>query len=220
AQALRQAVQGGDGGGLPLAPPGDEHLDAAALARIPQAPAAAGLEALLVVRHGHLVYSRFAAGASADTMLDSGAFATALVALATGVAADAGLIRAPPILFAPAALRSLLESASHQRYAEFLGERLWSRLNAAPAWIALPAPGAPAPADCCFHARVLDWLRVGALLANGGNFEDAQIVSPAWVQRMREPQPSGAGYGVALPSHRPGAARYDAADLFLLRGPA
>jgi len=32
---------------------------------------------------------------------------------------------------------------------------LWRRLNAAAAWIALPAAGAAAPADCCFHARVL-----------------------------------------------------------------
>jgi CubicO group peptidase (beta-lactamase class C family) len=68
---------------------------------------------------------------------------------------------------------------------------------------------------------VQDWARVGALLANEGSFEDTQIVSAGWVQRMRQPQPSGTmGYGVALPSRRPGSARYEATDLFLLRGPA
>jgi hypothetical protein len=217
----RVAVRGGDGGGLPLAQPSDEHLDGRALARIAQDPAAAGLAALMVVRHGHLVYSRFTGGTGPDSFVDSGPFARALVALATGIAVDSRLIRSPPILFEPEQLRSLLEAASQQSYAQFLGQELWSRLNAAPAWIGLPAAGAPIPADCCFHARLLDWLRVGALLANDGNFEDTQIVSAGWVRRMRQPQPNGAtGYGVALPSRRPGSTRYEAADLFLLRGPA
>ncbi|HWG77947.1 MAG TPA: hypothetical protein VN660_14305 [Steroidobacteraceae bacterium] len=220
ALALQVTVQGGDGGGLPLAQPSDEHLDANALARIAQDPSAAGMTALLVLRHGHLIYRRFADGTGLDSLVDSGAFANALVALATGIALDSRLIHSAPILFRPEQLRSLLESASKQSYAQFLGVNLWSRLNAAPAWIELPARGAPTPADCCFHARVLDWLRVGALLANEGSFEDTQIVSSGWVRRMREPQPNGSGYGVALPSRRPGAARYDVPDLFLLRGPA
>jgi hypothetical protein len=219
ARALRVAVRGGDGGGLPLASPPEEHLDASALARIAQDPAATGLAALLVVRHGHLVYSRFAGRTGPDSLIDSGPFAAALVALATGIAVDKRLIRSPPVLFDPDRLRGLLESASQQGYAQYLGLHLWSRLNAAPAWIVLPAVGAPTPAGCCFHARVLDWLRVGALLADDGNFEDTQIVSAGWVRRMRQPQPSGEGYGVALPSRRPGAASYEAADLFLLRGP-
>lgn len=221
ARALRVAVKGGDGGGLPLAQPAEEHLDANALARIAQDPVASGLTALLVVRHGHLVYRRFADGTGPASFVDSGPFANALIALATGIAVDARLIHSAPILFEPEQLRGLLEAASKQSYAQFLGQHLWSRLNAAPAWIELPARGAPTPADCCFHARVMDWLRVGALLANDGSFEDTQIVSSGWVRRMREPQPSGAsGYGVALPSRRPGSARYESADLFLLRGPA
>lgn len=220
ARALRVQVRGGDGGGLPLAQPSDEHLDARALDRIARDPAAAGLSALMVLRHGHLVYSRFAAGTGADSVVDSGSFADALVALATGIAADSRLVRSPPILFEPEQLRHLLEAASRQSYAEYLGQHLWSRLNASAAWIGLPALGAPTPADCCFHARVQDWARVGALLANDGSFEDTQIVSADWVRRMRQPQPSGSmGYGVALPSHRPGSASYEARDLFLLRGP-
>ena len=220
ARARQVAVRGGDGGGLPLAQPADEHLDPSGLARIAQDPAAAGLSALLIARHGHLVYSRFAAGTGPDSVVDSGPFAAVLVALATGIAVDERLIRAAPLQFQPAQLRKLIESTSGQGYAEFLGQNLWSRLNAAPAWIELPAVGAPTPADCCLRARVLDWLRVGALLANDGNFEDTQIVSPAWVQRMRQPQLSGEGYGVDLPSRRPGAATYEARDVFLLRGPA
>jgi hypothetical protein len=221
ARALRVSVSGGDGGGLPLALPADEHLDAAALARIERDPAAAGLQALLAMRHGHLVYSRFGRGTGADSVIDSGSFAEALVALATGIAVESRLLTSAPITFEPTRLRDLVAKASGESYAEFLGAQLWSRLNAAPAWIGLPAVGAPVPADCCFHARLLDWLRIGALLADGGNFEGTGIVSPAWVQRMHQPQPlGGRGYGVALPSRRPGAQGYEATDIFLLRGPA
>lgn len=218
-RALQVPVPGGDGGGLPLSGADQEHLDAAALERIPQDAAAGGLQALLVMRHGHLVYSRYGKGTDANTVIDSGGFADALIALATGIAVDERLIGPAPLLFQPAQLRALIETASHQSYAAFLGSRLWARLNAAPAWIGLPAAAAPLPADCCFHARVADWLRVGALLANEGDFEDTAIVSRRWIERMRQPQPNGAGYGVALPSRRPGAASYAAADLFLLRGP-
>lgn len=219
ARALQLTVRGGDAGGLPLAQPADEHMDPAALALMARDPAASGLAALLVMRHGHLVYSRYGSGTSGDTMIDPGAFASALLALSTGIAVDQRLIRAAPIAFEPAQLRSVLEAASHESYADFLGQQLWSRLNAAPAWIALPGAGAPVPVDCCFHARVLDWLRVGGLLANDGSFEGIDIVSRGWALRMRQPQPTGAaGYGVALPSHRPGAASYEATDLFLLRG--
>jgi hypothetical protein len=219
-RALRLMVRGGDAGGLPLAQPADEHLDAAALALMARDPAANGLAALMIMRHGHLVYSRYGRGTTADTVIDAGAFASALLALSTGIALDERLIHSAPIVFEPEQLRSLLESASHEGYADFLGQQLWSRLNAAPAWISVPRAGAPAPVDCCFHARLVDWLRVGGLLANDGNFEDIDIVSRSWVERMRQPQPSGAtGYGVALPSHRPGAPSYEASDLFLLRGP-
>ena len=219
-RALRLAVRGGDGGGLPLAPPSDEHLDAAALARIAQEPAAAGLSALLITRHGHLIYSRYGPGTGADTVIDSGGFARALIALATGIAVDHRLIRSPPLLFEPERLRDLIETSSHESYATFLGTHLWSRLNAGAAWVRLSAPGTPAPADCCFHARVQDWLRVGQLLANDGDFEDTDIVSRGWIQRMRQPQPSGTeGYGVVLPADRPGTPRYEARDLILLRGP-
>jgi hypothetical protein len=217
----RRLVRGGDGGGLPLAQPAAEHMDAGALERIVQDPAAAGLQALLVMRHGHLIYSRYGHGIDADTVVDGGAFARALVALAAGVAVDERLMASPPIAFAPQRLRTLIETAAHQPYAAFLGNRIWSRLNAAPAWIAVSGPTAPAPADCCLHARVQDWLRVGGLLAGDGNFEDTQIVSGRWMLRMREPQASGAeGYGVALPSRRRGAPTYEAADVMLLRGPA
>lgn len=219
--ALRVPVPGGDGGGLPVAPPVDEHFDAAALERAAHDPAAAGLAALLVMRHGHLVLARYGHGLSADSVIDSGPFARALVALMAGVAVQGGALPVASLAgFDPDRLRVAIERATHEPYAQYLSANLWSRLNAAAAWIELPAPGAAVPAGCCFEARIQDWLRIGGLLVNDGNFEDSQVLRPGWVARMRLPisLDRANGFGVELPAGAQ-AGRYEADDLFLLRGP-
>jgi hypothetical protein len=218
AAAVRVAVRGGDGGGLPIAPPADEHFDAAALEAAARDPAAAGLAAFIVMRHGHAVFERFGHGYGADSVIDSGPLARVLVALAAGIAAQDGTLADAALSgFNPAGLRDAIQSGTHQRYADYLGERLWSRLNAAPAWIAVPAAGAVVPADCCFHARVIDWMRVGGLLVDGGSFEDTQVVSPEWVARMRRPlgPHSAQGFGVEL---SPSARGFEVPDMFFVRG--
>ncbi|MGH8144560.1 MAG: hypothetical protein ACREU2_18875 [Steroidobacteraceae bacterium] len=222
AAALRLVIRGGDGGGLPLAAPGDEHFDAAALALAARDPAAAGLDAFIVMRHGHVVFERFGHGFSADTVIDSGPFARALVALAAGIADGDGALSATALTdFDPGRLRAAIESGTHQRYAEYFSQRLWARLNAAPAWIELPAVGATAPTDCCFHARVIDWMRVAGLLVNDGSFEDTQVLERGWVARMRHPLSarSPSGFGVELVPRGPGIPRFQTTDIFFLRGP-
>jgi len=219
------AIRGGDGGGLPIASPADEHLDAGALEAATRDPAAADLAAFIVMRHGHVIFERFGHGFSADTVIDSGPFARVLVALLAGIADQDGLL--PPAAlsgFDPARLRAAIESGTHQRYGDYLASRLWSRLNAAPAWIAVPAAGAEPPADCCFHARVIDWMRVAGMLVDDGSFEDTQVVGKGWVARMRRPlSPHGReGFGVQLlPEGAPNQVHpgLGAADVFFLRGP-
>lgn len=219
--ALRVLVRGGDGGGLPRDQPSDEHFDAAGLERVVRDPAAAGLQVFLVMRHGHVVFARYGRGFSADQVIDSGGFARVLVALAAGVALDDGTLTAlPPGRFDPAKLRAAIEQGAHRSYAAYLSTALWRRLNAASAWIMLPAAGAALPADCCFHARVQDWMRIGGLLANDGSFEDTQVIPRGWVARMRTPVSEDGleGMGVELPSHAPAAPAFDATDLVFLRG--
>jgi CubicO group peptidase (beta-lactamase class C family) len=219
--ALSVLVQGGDGGGLPLATLADEHFDGAALERAVADPAAAGLQAFVVMRHGHVVFARYGRGYSADRVVDSGAFARVLVALAAGVAVDDGtLTQLAPSGFDPAQLRAAIERGAHQSYAAYLSRVLWRRLNAAPARITLPAAGAAVPADCCFQARLQDWMRIGALLVNDGSFEDTQVIPRGWVAHMRAPINADGleGMGLELPSHAPAARAFDAADLMFLRG--
>jgi hypothetical protein len=218
----RVAVNGGDAGGLPRVKPQEEHLDAAALEHASGDAAAAGLQALIVVRHGYIVYERYGHGLDAESTIDSGAFAQALLALATGIAVhDDSLPLQSLNGFDPGRLRAAIEAGAHQSYPDYLSLRLWRRLNAAAAWIALPTAGAAAPADCCFHARVLDWLRVAGVLLDDGHFEGKAVVPPGWVERMRRPvSASGTeGFGIELASAARGAEPFAAADVFFLRGP-
>jgi hypothetical protein len=216
----RVPVAGGDAGGMPRAQPADEHLDAAALAKAADDPAAAGAQAFVVVRHGHLVLERYGHGIDADSMLALDGFAPVLPALAAGIAAQDGVtgLTARNELD-PAHIRELLESSTHQNYADYLSIHLWRRLNAANAWIA-SSPGQPIPADCCFHARLSDWLRVGDLLVEDGRFEGEQVVPPGWVSRLRMPVVSDRtrGSGVLLPLAAHGSEAFDQPDVFFLRG--
>ena len=222
AAATRVTVNGGDAGGLPRVQPQQEHLDAAALEDASRDAAADGLQALVVVRHGYIVYERYGHGLNAESMIDSGAFAQALLALATGIAAhDDSLPLQSLNGFDPGRLRAAIEAGTRQAYPDYLSLRLWRRLNAAAAWIALPAAGAVAPADCCFHARLLDWLRVASVLLDDGHFEGKSVVPAGWVERMRHPvSASGtAGFGIELASAAHGAEPFAAEDVFFLRGP-
>jgi len=152
ADSPRALVPGGDAGGIAHAQPSEEHLDAAALDQVATDPAASALQALVVLRHGHLVYERYGHGVDAQSMLDLGDFAQLLTALVTGIAVHDDVFALPARSgFEPGGLRDAIERGSHQGYADYLSTHLWRQLNAAPAWIALNAPGATPPADCCFH---------------------------------------------------------------------
>lgn len=213
--ALEVSIAGGDGGGLPLAQPSDEHLDVVALDRGRADPAAAGLVAWLVLRHGHLVSEHYGHGLGRDSMVDLGPAAGALVALLAGASVrDRALTLQQIGEFDPNAWKAAIEGATQRPYAELLSRRIWSPLNAARAWIALPAAGAAVPADCCLHARLQDWLRLGAVLTDGGAFEGTQIVPPDWVARML-----AQGLGVEPASSAHGTAPFAVDDMVFLRGP-
>jgi len=222
ASAARVPVNGGDAGGIPRVPPNEEHLDAAALQAASRDASADGLQALVVMRHDYIVYERYGHGVDANTMIDSGAFAQSLLGLLAGIAAHEGSLALPSLNgFDAERLRAAIEAGARQAYPQYLSLRLWRRLNAAPAWIALPAAGASAPADCCFHARVQDWLRVAALLIADGRFEGKAVVPAGWVERMRRPvSASGTeGFGIELASAAHGAEPFADDDVFFVRGP-
>jgi hypothetical protein len=218
----REPIAGGDGGGLPRVSPLAERIDAEALERAARDPAAQGLRAFVVMRDDYVVFERYAGGVTADSTIDGGAFAQALLGLTVGVATGEGVL--PPTAlpgFDPDALRAAIESGSQQPYAQYLSRKLWRRLNAHPAWIERAAGAATVPADCCVHARVLDWMRVASLFTDNGRFEGKQLLPAGWVQRMQRPVSLDAvhGFGVQLAAAAQGAEPFATAGVFFVRGP-
>jgi CubicO group peptidase (beta-lactamase class C family) len=68
-------------------------------------------------------------------------------------------------------LQLVLESATGQRYADYLRERLWTPLGAGEARVRLDRPDGNAQVFCCLQARPRDWLRVGLMLSKHGEYE-------------------------------------------------
>lgn len=219
----RAVVNGGDAGGLARAAPAEEHFDAAALERVTGDPAAAALQALVVMRHEHIVFERYGHGTDAHSVLDLGQFARVLLALATGAAVSDDLF---PLSarseFDATKLRDAIASGARQAYPDYLSIKIWRRINAAPAWIDLNAAGAAAPADCCFHAQLTDWMRVAELLSENGRFEGKQLLPPEWMDRLRRPVSVDRtqGFGVELATAAHGAEPFETSDVYFLRGPA
>jgi hypothetical protein len=215
-------VTGGDAGGLPRALPADEHIDAVALEHALQDPAAARLAAFVVMRDEYLVFEHYGRGFGADSIIDGGHFAEGLIAMAAGAATQQGALSAEAMRgFDPGALREAIESGTQQRYETYLSRKVWSPINAAPAWIELPASGAATPADCCLHARVLDWMRVAGLLVGDGRFEGKQVLPAGWTQRMARPLSPDAvrGFGLQLTPAAHGAEPFATPGVLFLRGP-
>jgi hypothetical protein len=222
--AARVPLGGGDAGGLARADPLSEHFDAVILAQAAAAAVAEpGFQALIVMRHEHVVLERYGAGTAADTVVDSGAFAAGVLGLLVGVAARDDFLNLAGINgFHADRLQAAIVSAARTPYALYLERKLWRPLNAAPAWIALTQPGGATPADCCLHARVLDWMRVAGVLVGEGRFEGTTVAPPAWIARMLRPVSADGrhGFGVELASAAQGTEPFALGDACFLRGPA
>ncbi len=92
----------------------------------------------------------------------------------------------------------VIEQAAGKRYAQYLSERLWSRLGAPPATVWLDREGGTPRTFCCLHTTARSWLRVGRLIMNGGRVGDDQVVPAEWVRDMITPSPTNANYGYQL----------------------
>jgi hypothetical protein len=190
-------IAGGDGGGLPRSAPELEGFDASALQAAATNAFRQGTSALLIMRHGHLVYENYGRGADAGTPVDGGELAQSLLIMAAGIAvARHGMIMPSPPIDADR-LAVAIAAASGRSYPSFLSRHVWQPLHAAPAYWS----------SAGVSARCVDWLRVGDLLLHDGRFEGTQVVQAGWIA-----QHSSQLYG-------PGAESAAATGVLTLRGP-
>jgi CubicO group peptidase (beta-lactamase class C family) len=90
----------------------------------------------------------------------------------------------------------VLQKAVGRRYAEFLSEKLWKPLGAKDAYVWPYKPNSMARTYSSMFARAEDWLRVGVMLKDRGQFEGRQIVPSAWIDRMIQPSVHNPNFGL------------------------
>jgi CubicO group peptidase (beta-lactamase class C family) len=92
----------------------------------------------------------------------------------------------------------ILERATGKRYAQYLSERLWSRLGAPTAHVWLDREGGLARTFCCIYTTARGWLRVGRLILEQGRVGDQQVVPAEWIREMTTPAPTNPNYGLQI----------------------
>ncbi|HPF27785.1 MAG: serine hydrolase [Steroidobacteraceae bacterium] len=92
----------------------------------------------------------------------------------------------------------ILQRATGKRYAQYLSERLWSRIGAPTAYLWLDRDGGMPRTFCCLYTTARGWLQVGLLIKNRGRFEDDQVVPAQWIADMTTPAATNANYGYQI----------------------
>ena len=83
-----ETIEGSDGPSSPRVTPEEENLDPAAVQAAVDFAESHSTSALIVGRHGHIVFEKYWGDASFDTVIDAGAFNSTLTALMVGMAID------------------------------------------------------------------------------------------------------------------------------------
>lgn len=92
----------------------------------------------------------------------------------------------------------ILQRASGKRYAEYLSQRVWSRIGAPTAYLWLDRDGGMPRTFCCLYTSARGWLQVGLLLKNRGQFEGEPVVPAEWVDAMLTPAAANPNYGYQI----------------------
>jgi CubicO group peptidase (beta-lactamase class C family) len=95
-------------------------------------------------------------------------------------------------------LGMIVSRAAGRRYADYLSERLWSKLGAAPASVQLDHEGGTARTFCCLITNARSLLRLGLLILDEGRAGGEQVIPAEWIAAMTTPSPRNPNYGLQL----------------------
>lgn len=88
-----------------------------------------------------------------------------------------------------------IERATGTPYTKYLSTRLWQPIGAGEARIWLDREGGSPRGFCCLQASARDWLRVGELIRNQGQWHGASLVPASWVAEMLAPSRANPNFG-------------------------
>lgn len=99
---------------------------------------------------------------------------------------------------APQLLGFALRKAVGKSLASYLSEKLWIPLgmNSSAKWT-VDSKGME-KAFCCIHGTARDFARIGFMLLHDGKFNDKQVVSEAYIKKMKEPSTPNDAFGYTV----------------------
>jgi len=97
----------------------------------------------------------------------------------------------------------ILERATDQDYADFLGTALWQPLGAADAYVWRQSPGGTPRTYTALMAAPEDWLRVGRLIIDRGRVDGRPVIPAEFIDAMLTPSPLYPNYGFQVWLARP-----------------
>jgi CubicO group peptidase (beta-lactamase class C family) len=89
----------------------------------------------------------------------------------------------------------VIQNATGKRYAQYLSERLWSRIGAPTAYVWLDREGGMPRTFCCIYTTARGWLQVGRLILDRGRSGGETVIPEAWIREMITPAKTNPNYG-------------------------
>ena len=95
-------------------------------------------------------------------------------------------------------LALVLERATGQRYAEYLGKELLQPIGATGGTVYVNRPGGLAHSGCCLMLPAESFIRLGVLMAHDGVWEGTRLLPDGWVKETVTPSPANPKWGLHM----------------------
>ena len=95
-------------------------------------------------------------------------------------------------------LAIVIERATGQRYADFLGQALLQPIGATGGTVYVNRPGGLAHSGCCLMLTAESFVRIGALMARDGVWDGKRLLPEGWVKATVTPSPANPKWGLHM----------------------
>jgi CubicO group peptidase (beta-lactamase class C family) len=96
------------------------------------------------------------------------------------------------------ALAIVIERATKQRYADYVGKHLIQPIGAQGGTVYINRPGGLAHSGCCMMLPAESFIRMGVLMAQDGMWEGQRILPTGWVRETTTPSPANPKWGLHM----------------------
>lgn len=95
-------------------------------------------------------------------------------------------------------LAIVVERASKQRYADYVGKQLLQPIGAQGGTVYINRPGGLAHSGCCMMLPAESFIRMGMLMAQDGMWDGKRILAEGWVAETLKPSPANPRWGLHM----------------------